>query len=137
MKIKFLSIALCVIIFFNSCGSKKKDLSDILSFDCYWDIIDIGSLAPLNSCYKFDKLGGCKYYNYHFFDKKRTDSVYLFDDDDVIVPNKWKIVNDSIIIRANKYHVISYNSDSIVLTATGKNTMILKKNCKTLHPRSR
>lgn len=136
MKIRIISIGFGVIAIFGSCVQKKDDLRKILTADCYWDILDKGSTHPINSCYQFGKLGACNFYYYHFFNKRKTDSVYLFDDDDVLVPNKWKIASDSILIRANRYHIISFNFDSVVLTATGRDTMILLKNCKTFNSRS-
>ena len=129
MKTKVI-ITICVVAALFGCN-QKKEVQNILSTDCYWDILDTGSPHPINSCYKFSKTGDCKFYYYIFLDKKRTDSVFLFDDGDVVVPNKWKVVKDSIQIRANKYLVIKYNPDSVFLTATGKDTMTLIKNCRT------
>lgn len=108
-----------------------------MSGECFWDILDIGSIHPINSCYKFRQNGICDFYYYNFFDKKRTDSVFLYDTDDVIVPNKWSLIKDSIQIRANKYFVIRYNQDSIFLTATGIDTMVLIKNCTTFNPKDK
>lgn len=133
MKTKIFIAACVAIILFYNCNQKKK-LSSFLP-TCYWDIWDKGSPHPINSCYKFSKTGDCDFYYYHFFDKKKTDSVFLFDEDDVVVPHKWAILKDSIQIRANKYHVIKYNSDSVFLTAIGKDTMILIKNCRTYNPK--
>lgn len=130
-------IGLCfVTIFLNYCN-QRKELRDILSVDCYWDILDKGSIHPINSCYKFSEDGRCNFYYYNFFDKKKTDSVYLYDDGDVVIPNKWNLIKDSVVIRSNRYHIIRYDSDSVFLTATGVDTMVLIKNCKTYDPKDK
>lgn len=136
MKIRIF-IALCFVMLLLTYCNQKKELRDILSVDCYWDILDKGSIHPINSCYRFKKDGSCGFYYYNFFDKKRTDSVYLYDDGDVVVPNKWSLTNDSILIRANKYSIIRYSSDSVFLTATGVDTMVLIKNCATYNPKDK
>ena len=136
MKIKMF-IALCLVVVFLSYCNQRKELRDFLSVNCYWDILDIGSVHPVNSCYKFNKDGRCNFYYYNFFDKKKTDSVYLYDDGDVVIPNTWNLIKDSIVIRANKYHVIRYNADSLFLTATEADTMVLIKNCKTYNPKDK
>lgn len=134
IKIK-ISIVLCFVAVFLSYCNGKNELRDILTDDCYWDILNKGSIHPINSCFKFKDDGTCNFYYYNFYDKKITDSVYLFDDGDVIVPKKWKVIEDSIQIRANKYNIIRYNLDSVFLTATGTDTMVLIKNCVTFHPK--
>jgi hypothetical protein len=136
MRIKIF-IVLCFVVALLSYCNEKKELRDILSGDCYWDILDKGSVHPINSCYKFKEDGTCSFYYYNFFDKKKTDSVYLYDDGDVIVPNKWNLIKDSIQIRANKYYLIRYNPDSVFLTATGTDTMVLIKNCATFNPKDK
>lgn len=125
-------ITICLLAVFFNCCNQKKDLQSILSVDCYWDILDKGSPHPINSCYKFRKTGRCNYYYYNFFDKKRTDSVYQYDDFDVIVPNKWVMLSDSIIsIRGIEYLILKYNSDSVFLRGVRKDSITLIKNCKT------
>jgi len=136
MKIKVFITACVAAVLFTYCN-QKEDLQNILSASCYWDILDKGSPHPINSCYKFRGTGDCGFYYYNFFNKKKTDSVFLFNDDDVVVPNKWKVINDSLQIRANKYHVMRYNADSVFLTATGKDTMVLIKNCATYNPKDK
>ena len=131
MKIKIFILGVFVVLLSN-CNS-KKEVRDILTVNCYWDILNKGSIHPVNSCFKFKKDGSCGFYYYNFFDKKRTDSVYLYDDGDVIVPNKWNVKNDSIQIRGNKYYIISYDSDSLFLTTTIADTMVLIKNCATVN----
>lgn len=124
-------ITVCVVLVligFSNC-QKKAELHNILSNGCYWDIWDKGSPHPINSCYKFTKEGDCNYYYYNFYAKKRQNTVYLYNDADVIVPNKWEVLKDSIHIRANKYFVIRYSVDSVFLTSNEKDTMVLIKNC--------
>ena len=130
-------IVLCFVGTLLSYCNEKIELSDILSDDCYWDILDKEPVHPINSCYKFKEDGSCSFYYYNFFDKKKTDSVYLYDDGDVIVPNKWNLIKDSIQIRANKYYVVRYNPDSVFLTSRETDTMVLIKNCATFNPKDK
>lgn len=132
MKIEVLFAMFVAALLQISCN-KKKEFRDILNINCYWDILNKGAIHPVNSCFKFKDDGSCSFYYYYFFDKNRTDSVYRYDDDDVIVPNKWQLKNDSFQIRANRYYLIRYNSDSIFLTAGGVDTMVLIKNCATVN----
>lgn len=136
MRIKIFIVFFFVVSLLTNCD-EKKELRDILTTNCFWDVSNKGTTHPINSCFKFMDDGSCKFYYYNFFDKKRTDSVYQFDDGDVIVPNKWNVKNDSIQIRANKYHLIRYDSDSVFLTATGVDTMVLIKNCVTVSQREK
>src|SRR5688572_1839582 len=121
-----------ILLLFLGCNDRPQSLDTILTSDCYWDILNVNSIHPINSCYYFNTSGDCTYNYYHFSNKKRTDSVFKIDDDDVVVPDKWKMVNDSIEIRSNKYFVIRYTADSVYLTANGIDTVILLKNCKTI-----
>lgn len=130
MRINYLYFICINAVFFYNCNNQNA-LENNLQTDCFWDILDIGSIHPINSCYKFNKDGTCNFYYYNYFEKRRTDSVYIFNDNDVVVPNYWKLLNDSLIIQSNKYYVIRNNFDSIVMTATGFDTVILIKNCKT------
>lgn len=136
MKTKII-INICATIFLFNCCSQKKDVADTLSANCFWDILNIASPHPINSCYKFSKTGDCNFYYYHHYAKKRLNTVYVFNDIDIIVSNKWKMLKDSIQIRANKYYIIRYNSDSVFLTATGTDTMVLIKNCATFNPKEK
>ncbi len=136
MKIKvFITVCFAIVLF--NCCNQKKELQSILSVDCYWDILNKGSIHPINSCYRFNHTGKCNFFYYNFFDKKRTDSVFLYDDGDVVVPNKWSLIKDSIIIiRGVEYLILSYNSDSVFLKGVRNDTVALIRNCKTFHPRS-
>jgi hypothetical protein len=136
MKIRFIIPAFILAVLISYC-KQKKDIQSILSINCYWDIWDKNSEQTINTCYKFNSAGICGYYYYNFFNKRRTDSVYLFDDDDVVVQNKWNVKGDSIQIRANKYLIIRYNTDTIYLTAVAKDTIILIKNCSTFKERNK
>ena len=117
----------------NHCRPVKEDIQDVLTV-CYWDILDTGVIGLINRCYKFDKSGECTFYYYNFYNHKRTDSVYQFDEGDVMAPDKWELKNDSIIsIRTIDYTIIKYNSDTVWLkNVLNKAPKILVKNCKTL-----
>lgn len=136
MRIKSLCV-ICFIVVLSSCCIKKEEIQSILVTNCYWDILDKASPHPINSCYKFNENGSCKFYYYHFYDRRRTDSVFLFDDGDNIIPDKWSLIKDSILIRSNTYYVIKYSSDSVFLITPKLDTMVLIKNCTTFNPKDR
>lgn len=132
----FVTISIC----FLSCTNftTKKELQQTITVDCYWDIIDDGVINLINSCYKFNKDGSCSFYYYNFYNKVRTDSVFHFDDGDVVVPNFWRIKNDTVIdIRGIKFSLIKYSEDSVFLkNLINRGTLILAKNCRTFHNKS-
>lgn len=119
-------------IFLISCNNSKELERILTDNNCYWDILEKDSPDPINSCYKFTSNGDCFYYYYNFYDKKRTDSVYRYEDDDNIIPYTWSIVGDSIQIREIKYKVDRFNSDSVFLTSRVYKTILIK-NCSTRH----
>lgn len=131
LKNKFFHVVILACFSSLSCDNIKS-LDSVLSESCYWDIHEVGSIHPINSCYKFDKSGKCGYYYYYYYEKgKRTKEVFKFNDGDVVVPDVWNYANDSLFIRGNKYSVINYNNDSVALGVDGVKTMILYKNCET------
>ena len=107
-------------------------LENILESQCFWDITEEKQVfGGLNSCFRFLPQGECYFYYYIFYDKKRTDSVFIFDHGDVVNLNKWSILGDSVLIaRGTQYNVLSYSNDSVVIEAW-RDTLILRKNCKT------
>lgn len=131
----FISIAF-ILTLLNNCN-ERNEVEDILSENCYWDILNTGSIHPINTCYKFEKDGGCHYYHYDFIDKARTESVFEYDDGDVVVPKTWNVSEDSIQIRAIRYRLIRYNSDSVFLKGKRPDTTVLLRNCKTINSRAR
>lgn len=112
-------------------GCNYNSLEAVLSGGCYWDIFDEGSPHPINSCYKFEKDGSCTFHYYFFVNKIRTDSVFKYDNGDVVVPDKWMVTKDTIQIRSGKYGVLRYTPDSVFLKARSGNTLVLVKNCST------
>jgi hypothetical protein len=123
-------VFLLIILLFYSCEGKKEKIENILSNRCYWDVVDKGSIHPVNSCFNFTESGECHYFYYIFRNRIRTDSIFSANDGDNVFPNTWKVVKDSIIIRSVSYHILEYNQDSIFLTATGTDLLTLIKNCK-------
>ena len=89
-----------VIIYgFFSCNDPKPTLSKLLASKCFWDITgDNRVIGGLNSCYQFLPNGKCYFYYYNFYNKKLTDSVFQYDDDDVVVPDLWSTIGDSILV---------------------------------------
>ena len=136
MKIRlFIFLSLITIIFYKC--KQKNSLHNVLTADCYWDILEKNSEHPINSCYKFNEDGRCNFFYYNFYNKKRTDSVFLYDDGDVIVPNTWELRSKSnLVIRGTEYHLLQYDTDSVFLKG-GNDTIVLIKNCKTYHPKDR
>jgi len=128
------------LILLQSCKttSKEPSLQNILTTHCYWDILDESVINLINSCYKFNGDGSCYYFYYNFYNKVRTDSVFRYSDDDVLVSNKWTIKGDSIlIIRGISYKLITCSMESIILKHSDRNeTLVLIKNCKTIHEKN-
>jgi hypothetical protein len=123
-----------ITIFLLSCNPyKSPELKEVLKGDCFWDRTgDKEVNSGRNSCYKFSSEGRCFFYYYNFYNHKRTDSVFLYDDGDVIVPDTWTTQGDtSLIIRGIQYNVLDVTMDSVLLVITKtKDTIILRKNCK-------
>ena len=129
-------LLICLILL-QSCTTTNKEpsLQNILTTNCYWDIVDESVINLINSCYKFNDDGSCYYFYYYFYNKARTDSVFRYNDDDVLVSNTWTIKGDSILnIRGISYKLISYSMESIILKHSNRNeALVLIKNCKTIH----
>ncbi|SHF42350.1 hypothetical protein SAMN02745131_02602 [Flavisolibacter ginsengisoli DSM 18119] len=126
------------IVFFTFCllscnSSQSLHLDDVLKSDCFWDITgDKEVIGELNSCYKFLPNGQCFFYYYNFRNHKRTDSVYRYDDFDVIVPDAWSAKGDTLVIaRGTYFKVVAFSKDS-VLVETPVDTMVFRKNCHTI-----
>jgi hypothetical protein len=120
------------LILFSCHKPRSTMLENILESQCFWDITEEKKVfGGLNSCFRFLPQGECYFYYYIFYDKKRTDSVFIFDHGDVVNLNKWSILGDSVLIaRGTQYNVLSYSNDSVVIEAW-HDTLILRKNCKT------
>lgn len=114
-------------------AKQSLTLSDVLKSTCFWDKAgESGIIGGLNSCYKFLPDGQCFFYYYTFYDKKRTDSVYRFEDIDIIVPTKWSTAGDTLLIaRGTHYKVLSFGRDSVIVKGYLKDTMVFRKNCQT------
>ena len=131
MNTKFIILLCFLIVTFYKCN-QRDSIQNLLTSDCFWDIWEKNSNHPINSCYKFDDKGNCNFFYYNFYDKQKTDSVFLYDDGDVIVSNHWKLKNDSsILIRGLEYRITRYNVDSIFLKASRNDVIVLIRNCKT------
>lgn len=132
MKSRYLLFCLAAVMYI-SCNDQSS-LKKTLTTNCYWDISELNSVHPINSCYKFDVNGNCQFFYYNFYDKKRSDSVFVFDDDDVIIENSWLARKDSLRIRGSEYIVLKYSQDSVMIRNLVGDTTILIRNCKTRHP---
>jgi hypothetical protein len=132
MKRSFLGLT---VIFLLSCNSPKSPaLTDILQGDCFWDRTgDKQVIGGLNSCYMFSAGERCFSYYYNFYNHKRTDSVWRYDDGDVLVQDTWSVMGDtSLVIRGTQYKVLNAANDSVLVVEQPTNdTIVLRKNCKT------
>lgn len=131
MKNRFILITVAL-MFLLSCNNSKGLERILTDNNCFWDILEKDSPDPINSCYEFSGNGDCFFYYYNFYAKKRTDSVYRYNDGDNKISNNWTIVGDSIQIREIKYKVDRFNSDSVFLTSRVNKTILIK-NCSTRH----
>jgi hypothetical protein len=122
----------------TSCNKgSEKSLAEVLQGDCLWDFYDKRYTNVANACFEFSANGDCFFYYYNFYNKQRTDSVYKFDHDDVVVPEKWQTVaNDTLAIQGATYRVVRFTGDSVYLKVQGNDTVILSKNCKTFKEKS-
>jgi len=129
-------LLLVSVAFFSlSCSnSKSLNLADTLKSNCFWDRInERGVIGGLNSCYRFLPNGQCFFYYYNFYNQKITDSVYRFEDNDVIVPATWTVKGDtSLIARGIHYKVLSFTKDCVIVEGYSKDMMIFRKNCQTI-----
>jgi len=127
-----------LIFFVASCetSEKKRSIRDTLTDNCYWDVIDKQVYYMTNACYRFMKDGKCDFFYYNFRDKKRINTVFRFDFDDVIVSKTWLLQNDNTLnIQGINYNITCYNQDTIVLKnilSTIKADLVLVKNCTTV-----
>lgn len=130
LKILIVMMAMTSLLLFNGCNSDHK-LKKILQSDCVWDVFYFPEDSISRYCFKFKQQGVCNYFRYVFTKRIKTDSVVLYNDDDNILPNTWKIENDSVAyIRGNKVKIIKYSKDSIFLEFGLNESGLLIKNCR-------
>ena|SRR5688572_4701741 len=125
-------LLLVFVYLFVSCQSKKQ-LSQNLAGNCFWDILDKRYTNVPNTTYKFNNNGKAYYFHYMFREGKKTDTIRLYtdDNDDNIRPNIWNAEDDSILnIRGYKMKIIRYTQDSIFLNFSNHDDLIiLIRNC--------
>ncbi len=121
-------------ILISCMDSKSLHVADALKSNCFWDVTDeCDVIGGINSCYKFLPNGQCFFYYYNFYNKKRTDSVYRFEDIDIIVSPNWSVKGDTLLIaRGTHYKVLSFNKDFVTVEGFQKNIMIFRRNCQTI-----
>jgi hypothetical protein len=112
------------------CGHRAK-IEKVLANNCFWDIYDERYAAEANTCWQFSHNNKCNYFVYQYGDfKQRSKFVNLSTGDNR--PNTWKIINDTLVVRASTFKIINYNQDTIMLgSITSRDTIMLFKNCKT------
>mgnify|MGYP000943815096 CR=1 FL=1 len=112
---------------------KAKTLRDVLSSKCFWDRTEEDRvIGGLNSCYQFLPDGQCFFYMYNFYNRRKSDSVYRYFDDDVIVPNRWSVEGDTILIARNyRLKILNFDESSVSYIGYKNDTIVLRKNCKT------
>ena len=117
-------------IFWIGCtGNENFKLSSLMtSENCYWDVSDSLSISLRRPayCYKFNKNGQCLYF---FYDRKGKRNEYY--DDDVVMPKKWEIKGDTILILGIRRYLVSYSQDTILLeNPITKEKEFLIRNCR-------
>jgi len=123
------------IFFLFSCKSASKaSLNDVIKSDCFWDRTgDNQVIGGLNSCYRFLPDGDCFFYYYSFKNKRITGAAYRYETDDVIVPTRWSVQGDTLLIaRAVHYKVLAFTQNSITVVGFNNDTMVFRKNCSTI-----
>jgi hypothetical protein len=122
-------LLLVFVLLFEGCQSKKH-LSQNLIGDCFWDIFDKRYTNAPNTAFKFNDRKAY-YFHYMFSERKKTDTIQLYDDNDDIRPNTWNAEGDSILnVRGYKMKVIRYTKDSVFLNFYNHDDLIiLIRNC--------
>jgi hypothetical protein len=128
-------LLLTEILILFSCRNDHQNLSltNILKGDCCWDRTEEdGVIGGLNSCYRFLPEGQCYFYYYKFYNRQITDSVYRYDDGDVVVPDTWSVQGDTLLIaRGSPYRVLDFSKEAVTVE-NNHDTIILRENCHTL-----
>ena len=103
-------ILIAITIFIASCDRHPQSISLILNGDStFWDYYDNPKKMPIGS-YLFKKNGECIRYVY-----TKYNDFYVYNDDDVLRPNTWLIIDSTIIIRGLERHIIYITKDSMKL----------------------
>ena len=129
---KSILLLLGALLIIRCSNDRQPDLRQMLSSGHFWDCTQVDNVkGGLNSGYRFLSSGECYYYYYKFWQGQRTDSVYRYDDDDVIVPDKWWLEGDSIlIIRGIRHRILEYTSDHVAIIYNPNDTVVLRDNPK-------
>ncbi|MGN6164817.1 MAG: hypothetical protein ACTHOF_09775, partial [Flavisolibacter sp.] len=62
-----------------------------------------------------------------------TNSVYRFEDKDVVFPMTWSAKGDTLLIaQGTPYKVLSFAKDYVIVEGFLKDTMTFRKNCQTI-----
>lgn len=128
MKMLYIVFTICCLI---SC-TEHLTLKEAIKSSCFWDITeDDKVIGGLNSCYQFLPDGRCYFYYYDFNNKKKTDSVFRFEDTDIIVSEKWFTIGDTTLVaREAQYKVLGFSKDTIQVIGYENDTLTFQKNCK-------
>ena len=117
-------------VLYLGCGHRAK-IEKVLTDNCFWDIYDKRYAAEANTCWQFSRNNKCNYFVYQYGDlKQRSKFVNLSTGDNR--PNTWRIISDTLVVRASTFKIIYYNQDTIILgSITSRDTIKLFKNSKT------
>lgn len=120
-------------------NSANPSLKDILANSCYWDRLDRKYSPVANMCFKFNPDGSCLYFDYVFYNHKRTDTVTLYGEGDNILPKTWSTQGDTAFIGQGMYYpVIRFTLDSIYSKSPNEpDTVIFTKNCNAFRRKSK
>ena len=133
MKRLFQIIPMILLAAYNN-NSVKPSLKQTLANGCYWDRLDREYAPIANMCFKFNTGSSCLYFDYLFYNHKKTDTITLYYEGDNILPKTWSVQGDTLFIaQGMRYPVIRFTSDSIYSKWSGKNdTVIFTKNCNSV-----
>jgi len=134
-------LQLTSLLLFITCNvaPSKSSLKDVLANGCYWDRLDSKYSPVANMCFKFNSDGSCLYFDYVFYNRKKTDTITLYGEGDNILPKTWSTKGDTAFIGQGMYYpVIKFTEDSIYSkTPNESDTVIFTKNCNVVRRSSK
>jgi hypothetical protein len=121
---------LLFLLSFYACSQNKYNEALVGKNGLFWDVIQSGDRrfnTPRYS-YFFDINGVCIYYTYMKYPNMPVKRV-KFDYGDVVYPNTWQLISDTLQIQGFKHKIVSFTQDKIILieSNTSKDTLMLKR----------
>lgn len=118
MKLFFLLLIVCL----YGCNKTANYKNLLVQGDStFWDSYNQNHIKT--NCYLFKKNGKCYWYYY-----TKQDSMFLYHEGDVVVPDTWAINADTMFINGYERRIIYLDKDSMVVLNPKKNdTFMFKK----------